>query len=311
MIPTLDLETLSAKELVAGLQEASCIFVTGHDIPVELTEAVRASAETFFALPEAEKQKVAWSGRGAWQGWQRMTGDDDTGGKPANDLVERFELRLAQRTEADGPVDLSDAAAIARWGEPFALWPSQPAEFAKIWTQYYASMHDLCVRLVDLVADGLDLDRTTLDAWTTRQWSNLVVNHYPPQHRPPIAGRTRSRPHTDIGGFTILWSNDRTGGLEARIGDGGSWVPVDFPPDALLIQAGDLLTRWTGGRIPSNIHRVINPQPGSDAARLGRFSVVYFHHPDMDTTITDEHGAILLAAEHVRRRQRLDTAVHA
>lgn len=126
------------------------------------------------------------------------------------------------------------------------------------------------------------LSPRTLDASMTRQWSNLVVNHYPPQHGPPAAERTRSEPHTDIGGL------------------------------ALLVQAGDLLTRWTGGRIPSNLHRVVNPPPGSDAARApppgsdaaraGRYPVACFHHPDMVTTITGEDGQELVAAEHGRRR---------
>ena len=309
-VPVLDLATLSPDGLVTALQGCSCVLLTNHGVKLPLTEAVYASGRAFFALPEAEKQQVAWSGRGAWQGWQRMA--EESGAGYAADLVERYELRLAQRTLSDAPLDLADAAGLARWGSSFTLWPSQPAGFRDIWTRYYAAMHDLSTRLVRLLADGLDIDGGTLDAWTVRQWSNLVVNHYPPLHgalHTPEPGRMRSKPHTDIGGLTILWSDDRTGGLEARIGAGGSWVPVHIPPGALLVQAGDLLTRWTGGRIPSNIHRVVNPAAGSEAARRGRFSVVYFHHPDMETTIRDESGRTLVAAEHVRRRQRLDTPI--
>jgi isopenicillin N synthase-like dioxygenase len=36
------------------------------------------------------------------------------------------------------------------------------------------------------------------------------------------------------------------------------WVPVLIPADAFLVQAGDLLARWTSYTIRPNIHRVVN-----------------------------------------------------
>jgi|GEM_PF-35874 len=310
-IPVLDLDEATPAALVAALQANSCIFLRGGEVPVAAMQAVRRSAGTFFDLPEAEKEAVAWSGRGAWQGWQRMKQEGPGAYGGGADLVERFELRLAQRNAAEGVPDPADAAGLADWARSFTLWPRRPEGFAPLWTQTYASLHRLGSRLVGMIADQLALPPELLEAWTVRQWSNLVVNHYPPQLEPPPEGRVRSRPHTDIGGFTLLWSDDTCGGLEARIGPDRSWVPVYFPPDAILVQAGDLLTRWTAGRIPANIHRVVNPEPGSETALRGRFSVVYFHHPDMQTTITGEDGRSLVAAEHVRRRQRLETPVGA
>ena len=287
-IPLLDLDRATPAELLAALQSSSCLFVTGALVSAARAPEIRAAAEAFFHLPEVLRQAVAWSGRGAWQGWQRMQAESDAD-RPDADLVERF----------------------ARWSESFALWPDQPAGFRDIWMRHYAAMHRLASRVLAMSTEALGMAPTadTLHDWTTRQWSNLVVNHYPPQLAAPEAGRMRSRPHTDIGGLTILWTDDRTGGLEARIGGDGGWVPVHIPPGALLVQAGDLLRRWTGGRIPANLHRVVNPAPGSEAAAAGRFSVVYFHHPDMETAIGGEDGAPLIAGEHVRRRQRLETPV--
>ncbi len=310
-VPLLDLDHASPAELLAALQSSSCLFVTGALVPAALAREVKATSDVFFKLPEAQRQAVAWSGRGAWQGWQSMRAEVTEAELPYADLVERFELRLAQRREEEGPADPANAADLARWGDSFALWPDRPAEFRDVWMGYYAAMHHLASRLIGMAAEALGMapQPDILRDWTTRQWSNLVVNHYPPQLATPAAGRMRSRPHTDIGGLTILWTDDRTGGLEARIGGDGGWVPVHVPSGALLVQAGDLLRRWTGGRIPANIHRVVNPAPGSDASREGRFSVVYFHHPDMETVIGGEDGVPLVAGEHVRRRQRLETPV--
>nr|WP_321986730.1 2OG-Fe(II) oxygenase family protein [uncultured Lichenicoccus sp.] len=304
----LDLDRLSPSGFVEALQRSSCVLVRGRDVPVDAAEAVFASGRKFMERPDSEKAAVAWPGHGAWQGWQRMQGDDPSRTSATYlDLVERFELRLAQRSPDRPPPAPDDVSGLAAWAESFTLWPAEPEAFSATWTRSYARMHRFASQLVTLLADGLDL-RAGLQDWTVRQWSNLVLNHYPPQHAPPEAGRVRSRPHTDIGGFTLLWSNDRTGGLEARASD-RSWRTVDIPQGTLLIQAGDLLTRWTRGRIPSNLHRVVNPPAGSEAARNGRYSVVYFHHPDMGTTITGEDGRDLVASEHVRRRQRLETPV--
>jgi isopenicillin N synthase-like dioxygenase len=92
--------------------------------------------------------------------------------------------------------------------------------------------------------------------------------------------------HTDYQGFTILrpdpadWrevpiqSRDmdsgllryQRGGLEVRLKDTGEWVPVVLPQDntsstdrgsfALVVNAGDLIQRWTNDRWHSAVHRV-------------------------------------------------------
>jgi isopenicillin N synthase-like dioxygenase len=302
-IPLLDLDTLTPSEFVAVLQRHSCVFLKGASVPVASAQQIYASGSAFLALPEAEKEKVAWPERGAWAGWQRMSGS-----ATMTNLVERFEVRLASRSATNPAPAATDDDGIAAWAASFALWPENPPGFAHTWTRFYAEMHALTSRLIEMIAEALALDDRTLEDWTTRQWSDLVLNHYPPQSEAPAPGLVRNHPHTDFGALTLIWSNDRTGGLESHV-RGGEWRKVDFMPGAMLLQAGDMLTRWTHGRIPSNVHRVVNPEQGSDAAREGRYSVVYFHHPDMATTIVDASGHAMIAEEHVRNREKLKTSV--
>ncbi|TNC20455.1 2OG-Fe(II) oxygenase family protein [Amycolatopsis alkalitolerans] len=284
-VPVLDLATATGAELVAGLQSSSCVFLTGMATFGADLAAMLASARAFFALPEREKSPVRWDGTGPWQGWQPVY---DSG--PAASPMERFELALPD------PDPFPDAD---EWAGAFGQWPGHPAEFRSTWARYYRTMRELANHLVTELAKALSAPAADLPAWTARQHSNLCVNHYLAQAEPPEPGAIRSGAHTDIGGITLLWAeNNPGGGLEARLD--GAWVPVVFPPDALLLQAGDLLRWWSGGLIPANEHRVINPRRAPDVEQTDRYSVVFFHHPDLDAPV----GPAATARTHVMRRQQ-------
>jgi isopenicillin N synthase-like dioxygenase len=297
-IPVLSLADLSGSALVASLQEYSCVFLTDLGPLAERLEAMLAASRDFFGQSEESKATVQWSGEGTWQGWQPVHASG-----PTACLLERFEVALGD------PAQFSDQAA---WAGVFGQWPAQPSTMASTWAAYYAGMRDLASRLVALIADDLALPAADLDAWTARQHSNLCVNHYLKQEQPPEPGRVRQEPHTDIGGVTLLWA-DQTGGLQARIGPDRSWVPVDFPPDAILLQAGDLLHLWSDRVIPANMHRVVNPERTPGTEQTDRYSVVFFHHPDLDAWVapsrSDQPG--VGARDHVLARQRRSYALDA
>jgi isopenicillin N synthase-like dioxygenase len=301
-LPVLDFPVTSAEELVAALRAHSCVFLVGLDqfasngsFGADLAAMVEASRE-FFDLGPAEKARVRWPGTGEWAGWQPLY----EGGADAL-LLERYELALP---------DPAPFASDAAWAAGFSMWPENPARMAATWAAYYRTARALTNRVVEMIADALGLPPADLPAWTTRQHSNLCANHYLAQPDAPGPGQTRQRAHADIGGITLLWADGRAG-LEAAIGPGGAWAPVEFPPGAILLQAGDLLHLWTRGQIPKNLHRVVNPPRLPGVPQTDRYSVVFFHHPDLDTWVApavpgaagaDEAG--VTARDHVLARQR-------
>ncbi|MBL7502251.1 isopenicillin N synthase family oxygenase [Frankia sp. CNm7] len=301
-IPVLDLRVTSANTLVDALRRDSCVFLTGLDefsaggsFGADLAAMVEASRE-FFALDPAEKARVRWSGTGEWAGWQPLYE-----GGPDALLLERYELALPD------PAGFADDGA---WAATFDLWPEHPPRMTAAWAAYYRSARTLTNRLVEMIAGALGLPEADLPAWTTRQHSNLCVNHYLPQREEPAPGQTRQRPHADIGGLTLLWADGRAG-LEAALGPDGAWVPVEFPPGAVLLQAGDLLHLWTRGSIPKNLHRVVNPPRTPGIPPTARYSAVFFHHPDLETWVaptgtvtTETDSAGVTARDHVLARQR-------
>jgi isopenicillin N synthase-like dioxygenase len=299
-VPVLDFASATGDQLVAALQENSCVFLTGLDafaadsFGADLDLMLAASRE-FFELDPAEKARVRWSGEGEWVGWQPLYE-----GGPTSLLLERYELALPD--PAGFPSD-------REWASTFTMWPEQPAALAPTWAAYYRTARSLVNRIIEMIVESIGLPAEDLGAWTTRQHSNLCVNHYIAQEEPPAPGQTRQKAHTDIGGLTLLWADGAAGGLEAQIGPDGSWVPVHFPPGAILLQAGDLLTLWTRGRIPGNNHRVVNPPREPGAKPTDRYSVVFFHHPDLDTWVAPADADAADAAgvgarEHVLARQQ-------
>jgi isopenicillin N synthase-like dioxygenase len=289
--PVIDMRQATGVELVEGLQRASCVLLTGlGDLPAQARAAADTS-EQFFALSEDEKAKVQWSGVGAWEGWQPLYAAK-TNAYP----LERFELALPN------PADFASNSA---WTATFAQWPAEPAQMESVWAVYYRSAWSLTERVLGMLSDALELPVGDLPAWTERQHSNLCINHYIPQIEAPKPGEMRQKPHTDHGGVTLLWTDGQPG-LEAQIGPDGAWVPLIVPSDMVLLQAGDLLHLWSRRTIPANNHRVVNPPRAESLPQTSRYSLVYFHHPDLDSWIAPAEGdePALNAREHVMARQR-------
>jgi isopenicillin N synthase-like dioxygenase len=282
-IPVIDLRVATPSDLVEALQTWSCALVTGHGVDPGLLARMGEVSRRFFDRPEEDKAEVRWDGTGHWRGWLPVyQGSDDLNSSQVPELLEKFEIQLPAEGRRSSVTDPSELEA---WGDGFDRWPVAPVELRTVWTRYYAELGGLADRIVRLLAEALDLPAEQLADWTERHFANLVVNDYPAQPEPPAPGQVRIRQHTDIGGLTLLWADAAPGGLEVRLPGAETWTAVQIPADAFLIQAGELLARWTNDLIAPNVHRVANP-PRTVAAESRRTSIVYFHYPDLDVEVT-------------------------
>jgi isopenicillin N synthase-like dioxygenase len=82
---------------------------------------------------------------------------------------------------------------------------------------------------------------------------------------------------------TLLFHHNDAGGLEIQRPD-GSWLAAPSVPGAAIVNAGDLLRRWTNDQLRSVLHRVVLPE-GAAAAR-SRYSAVLFFNPRPEAMIT-------------------------
>ncbi|KAJ1553753.1 hypothetical protein HK405_006998, partial [Cladochytrium tenue] len=93
--------------------------------------------------------------------------------------------------------------------------------------------------------------------------------------------------HTDYGTVTLLFQDQR-GGLEVKT-PSGEWAEATPIPGTVVINAGDLLARWSNDVIRSTEHRVVSPRVAPTEAggsqHGARYSVAFFCNPNQDAVV--------------------------
>lgn len=253
-----------AAAIDAAASEHGFFYAEGHGIPPGLFDQLEAASRRFFALPEAEKARIAMAQGGrAWRGWFPL-GGELTSGRP--DHKEGFYLG-----EELGDDDPRVAAGWPLHGRN--LWPEALPELRTAVEAWLAAAVPVAHALARGMALALGLDAGHFAALIARPTLLFRIFHYP-AGSPDDLGVGE---HTDYGFLTLL-AQDRHGGLEIRRRD-GSWLAAPPRGDALVINIGDMFERLTRGRYRSAPHRVINR---SGEARL---SFPLFFDPDFASTV--------------------------
>ena len=90
----------------------------------------------------------------------------------------------------------------------------------------------------------------------------------------------------DYGTITLLFQDNR-GGLEV-LSPKGEYIPATPIPGTIVVNAGDLLQRWSNDVIRSTEHRVVSPRTNPEHMHdryPSRYSIAYFCNPNWDATI--------------------------
>ncbi len=281
VIPVIDISPLrsndDAKTVARALHGASqglgFIYISGHGIPADVIEAARASALAFFRASDRDKSTVAISPQ--HRGWLAPGGarmDDDA----RADLKESFiwgyqdrDGRTPEDHELRGP----------------NRWPAFVPELETDALAYFRLAHEVAHHLMRGFALGLDLDEDFFLRRSSRPLSRGSLVYYPPQASGARDEQYGVGPHTDFGVLTVLCQDD-VGGLHVQ-GIDGEWIHAPPVDGTLIVNVGDLLSRWTDGAYKSTPHRVIN------RTRKERLSLVLAFDPDPETMIDARaiHGA--------------------
>jgi isopenicillin N synthase-like dioxygenase len=265
-----------ARQVDAALSRVGFMLVTGHGVPRALAGEVRAAAREFFALPDAVKQPyaVAVNGRGWLPPGVEANGYAE-GTETPPDLKQSFTFG-ADRPTGDPEVD-------DYWFAP-NVWPVEVAALQPAVTDYLARMQALADELLVLCAAALGLESDFFTSHTSHATHTMNINWYPPMSvaGEPEPGQFRIGPHTDFGTVTILDREPGRGGLQVW-NEADGWEDAPYESEALTINIGDLLARWTGDRWRSNRHRVLPPQ--AEAPDEDLISLVYFYEADHNAVV--------------------------
>lgn len=269
-----------ARQWADAFETIGFATIVGHGVDEVLLDRIHAGALSFFDQPLATKRTASFPGDQASQGYVPMgveTVAKTMGEEVPPDLCES--LSFAYLDWENGPPDNGFDRQVFRPNR----WPSEPVGLQALVIDYHRSVYRLGQQLMDLSAAALDLPERFFTPYFDRMATHLRLVHYPDQPREPLPGQLRYGAHTDYTGFTILRQDDAPGGLQV-LDPEGQWVDVPPVKGALVINAGDLLMRWTNHRWKSNLHRVINPPRGLTGSTR-RLSIVLFTGPNNDAVI--------------------------
>lgn len=234
--------TIEALRRAAG--EVGFLHITGHGIAPAVIERMQAAAKRFFALPTPTKQ-ASYIGRSTNHRGYVPEGEEELGpqdpANPKRDRKEAFDLAL----------DLPAGAVPA--AHPMLgpnQWPALPG-FREDVMAYYGAVFAVGQCLLGGFARALGQPPEVLGRLVTAPPSQLRLIHYPCD--PAAADAPGIGAHTDYECFTLLLCTGP--GLEV-MNQAGAWIDAPPVPGALVVNIGDMLEYWSGGRFVATSHRV-------------------------------------------------------
>lgn len=265
-VALVDLSSASVVEdLRRACEEIGFLIVTGHGVDPACTAEIDALSRAFFDLPREEKL--------------RLSAGELRPDRPVYRPVESESLGATS-----GEASRGDLKESLDYGPtlPGAGWPARPPGLEAAFRRYLAAMNELGGLLRRACARALGHDEKFFEPMFDQRASSLRVINYPALETQPAAGQLRAGAHRDYGFLTILRAENVAGGLEVQTRD-GEWTAVEAPPNTFVVNLGDMLAEWTGGRWISTLHRV--GLPPSDAVGSRRQSLVFFHNPREDAYV--------------------------
>ena len=275
-IPVIDVAAAEAgdhAQLAAvrtGTEEFGAVQVVNHGVPRELVTDLNARMARLLGLPRTEKAKLA--SPHPYRGWRQWP--DDFG---------RLELERFNVAQFDD-IEAARAAGVATGHLGlFAhanLWPAGDPGLRDTAVAYIAASLGLATRMLGLYAAAQGLPAGSFGLGTLPHL-RLTVNDYPTWTYPETASEEDKLlllEHADDSAVTVLAQQGDYEGLQIQ-GPGGEWIPVPVIPGALQVFSGQLLARWTGGRLRPGRHRVVA------GGTVTRRSMAVFVYPDLEAVI--------------------------
>ena len=257
-----------AREIHKACRETGFFYVSHHGLAQSLIDAQFAWAARFFALPLDEKLAIHMKNSPSASGYEPIGGQTLDSQDAAADLA---------------PPDLKEGYYCGMEAGANATlaanqWPNALPGFREQMLSYAGAVRQVADHLIRLLARSLDLPGDWFDPFFTKPTVTLRLIKYPPHPEDALANQLGAGAHTDWGGITLL-AQDNAGGLEVR-NAAGHWIQAPPIPGTLIVNLGDLVSRWTNGVYSSNMHRVRNK-----SSSFARYSMPFFFGPQPDSVI--------------------------
>ncbi|RYP15474.1 hypothetical protein DL765_005681 [Monosporascus sp. GIB2] len=237
-----------AFSMTDDIRTISFVYIANHGIANNLLEEAFRFSRELFALPQETKMLAPHPPgpnvhRGySWPGLEKVT---------QNIIEEGDEATEAKSRKIP---DVKESYEIG--SEDFELQPNVwlPEEvlpgFRSFMTQFYWTCFETAKELLRALALGVGLgDEDYFLNYHSGENNQLRLLHYPPVETEKLSSNAVARmpAHSDWGSITMLFQ-DETGGLQVEDPKNpGSFLDATPMKNALIMNVGDLLMRWSNG----------------------------------------------------------------
>ncbi|BFZ60297.1 hypothetical protein YB2330_001333 [Saitoella coloradoensis] len=278
-----------AQEVLSGFVNSGFIYLKGWEkvLSKDVVNKTFAESARFFARPTEEKAELLW-----------MTPESNRGYVAAGrervsrlDSVDEIEKLKKANPDIKESMEIGKEMPAGTPKEFLNRWPQNDSQFKSTMTNFFETCHNLHLEVLSSIAMGLGLEPRWFDHHCDAKDHNLRLLHYPSVDKDQISANKSNRAgaHTDYGTITLLFQ-DSAGGLEV-LSPTGQYIAAPPIPGTIIVNAGDLLARWSNDRIMSTEHRVVTPAsaPESDVYPA-RYSIAFFANPNYETEIEALEG---------------------
>ena len=266
-------------EIGSAYEEIGFVSLKNHFLEDDLVDNLYKEVKSFFALPTEVKESYEIDGLGGQRGYISF-GKEHAKGRKKGDLKEFWHFGQY----------LHDSE-YSKLGYPKNLIVDEVPEFNEIGKTVYQSLEKTAIYVLRAISLFLDLEEDHFDKFVQKGNSILRPIHYPPIKTKPL-GAERAAAHGDINLITLLMGAHGRG-LQVLTND-GKWIDAIAEKDEIVINVGDMLSRYTNNKLKSTIHKVINPP--KELWKKSRYSIPFFLHPVgtmklnvLDSCIDDEN----------------------
>ena len=259
-----DLEKKSnfVKSIGEAFQKIGFCAVKGHFLDDELVDKLYKQIKLFFDLPTDIKRKYEYPEYSGQRGYVSY-GKESAKGSKHGDLKEFW--HFGQYLDDDEYV---------KFNYPKNQTVTELPRFNNIGKKVFQSLEKTAIYVLRAISLYLDLEEDHFDKYVKKGNSILRPIHYPPIQTKP-KGAERAAAHGDINLITLLMGAQGRG-LQVLTND-GEWIDAIAKDDEIVINVGDMLSRYTNNKLKSTIHKVINPP--KELWKKSRYSIPFFLHP--------------------------------
>jgi len=245
------LETL-AGEIRDACENIGFFFIRNHGVTDDLIERIFAETKRFHDQPMEKKLELAID--------QNQRGYIQPGATLVKHSTYNKNTKFDSNETMVFATEYADDDPHCQAGKRFYgsnQWPADLPGFRETVNEYMGTMTALGKSLLPAWAAALELPRDFFAPYFDNNYTYFRMAHYPPV--PQLdENEFGLGPHADTGFMTLLPQAD-VDGLEVLRTD-GTWFRPPRMDDAILVNTGQFLERWSNERFRATPHRVIPPK---------------------------------------------------